>query len=374
MIYGILLITFAYIILIGLLIFGFDKVAPYYLHALNPRTSFSVVIPFRNESENLLRLLNSIDTLVYPKSMFDVILVDDESTDNSIEIIKKFQNKTGFKIRLINNKRHSNSPKKDAITLAIKQSNFDWIVTTDADCMLPKYWLDSFDAFIQHNECELIVAPVTFQPNTSFLSKFQALDMLSLQGATIGGFGINNPFLSNGANLAYQKSLFYDLDGYTGNTNIASGDDVFLLEKALKRNSKQVKYLKCDKAIVTSFPEGTLKSLIAQRVRWAAKTRNYQSIMGKLTGLVVILMNILIITSILLLIFNKITINTLLYVLIIKFSIDFLLLFKSALFFDQKGILRSYFVSFLVYPFFSTYIAIASIFGSYKWKGRTFKQ
>ena len=74
---------------------------------------------------------------------------------------------------------------------------------------LPKYWLDSFDEFIQQTHAICIAAPITYQTNPSFLNRFQALDILSLQGATIGGFGINKPFLCNGANFGYKKERVY---------------------------------------------------------------------------------------------------------------------------------------------------------------------
>ena len=76
----------------------------------------------------------------------------------------------------------------------------------------------------------MIAGAVTYDCNSSFLHQFQQLDMASLQGATIGSFGIDQGFMCNGANLAYTKSLFTALDGFTGNDKIASGDDVFLGE------------------------------------------------------------------------------------------------------------------------------------------------
>lgn len=372
-----IIITLLYLMLIGSFAFGFDKINLFKLEDLPAKTTFSVVIPFRNEAKNLPALLKSINALNYQNTFFEIIFIDDESEDKSVKVIndilKDFKNPQ-LNISIINNKRTSNSPKKDAITTAIEYAKYEWIITTDADCTLPKYWLDSFDEFIQKNDVNCIAAPVSYIEKNSFLNRFQLLDMFSLQGATIGGFGINKPFLSNGANFVYKKDLFLNLNGFEGNTNTASGDDIFLLEKAAKKHPKQLHYLKCKHAIVLTQAQPNLKSLISQRVRWAAKTSHYNNWFGKFTGLIVLLENALIITLLLLTSIGSFNLKTFLYLLIIKFNIDFFLIYKSAVFFNQKGVLRSYIVGFLVYPFFSAYVAFISLFSCYKWKGRTFKK
>ncbi|MEN3323271.1 glycosyltransferase [Mariniflexile soesokkakense] len=368
-----IIITVLYLALIASFVFGFDKVKTFKLEGSTSKTTFSIVISFRNEAENLPALLKSISSLNYPRELFEIIFVDDDSEDDSVEIIKKtLENPSN--ISIIKNKRVSNSPKKDAISTAIKQAKNEWIVTTDADCLLPKYWLDSFDAFIQKKSANCIAAPVTYFNKNSFLNRFQLLDLLSLQGATMGGFGINKPFLCNGANFAYKKSLFIELNGFEGNTNTASGDDIFLLEKAVKKHPKEVHYLKCNYAIVKTHTQPTWETLLAQRIRWAAKTSAYNNWFGKFTGLIVLLNNTLIIVLLALLIAGIFNLKAFLYICIVKFNIDFFLIYKSAVFFNQKSVLKSFIIGFLVYPFFSVYIAFISMFSSYKWKGRTFKK
>ena len=369
----ILIITLLYLLLIGSFVYGFDKVPEFKLEDVPPKTKFSVIIPFRNEADHLTLLLASISRLNYPKSMFEIILVDDESHDNSVDIIQNYALE-GFNISVVQNIRLTNSPKKDAITAAINQSKHNWIITTDADCILPKYWLDVFDSYIQNYNAKLLIAPVTLSHVDSFFKRFQALDVLSLQGVTIGGFGINKPFLCNGANLAYQKDLFNTLKGFEGNSHIASGDDIFLLEKAIKTEKDSVHYIKNKDIIVTTQPEMTFKNLKSQRVRWAAKTSNYNNLFSKLTAIVVLFMNALLVCLPLLYLAQIISLKTLIYSFVIKVLIDFLLLFKSARFFDQGQILPSYFLSSLIYPFFSLYVTFISLFTSYKWKGRAYKK
>ncbi|MEL0455576.1 glycosyltransferase [Flavobacteriaceae bacterium SZ-1-7] len=379
MIFVAIIITVSYLFLIGSFIYGFDKIQPFTLEDVPAKTRFSIIIPFRNEAENLPRLLKSVEALNYPRNHFEIIFVDDASEDSSVEIIENFIAKRPFDcaqsdIKIISNERKKESPKKDAITSGIKKAKNDWIITTDADCILPKYWLDSFDEFIQKTNALCLAAPVTYINENSFLNRFQLLDILSLQGATIGGFGIKKPFLCNGANFAYKKEIFQSLNGFDNNFKIASGDDIFLLEKVAKTYPKRLHYLKCEHSIVKTNAQPGWKTLISQRIRWAAKASAYKNWLGKLTGLTVLLMNILVIAGFTLSIIGVFSLRAWIYIMIIKFNIDFYLIYKSASLFDQKEALRSLIFGFIIYPFFSVYVAFVSLFSKYTWKGRTFKK
>ncbi|WP_204344139.1 glycosyltransferase [Psychroserpens algicola] len=371
----ILLITIAYLFLIGSFVYGFDKISDFKLTDTSPKTKFSVVIPFRNESKNLPQLLASVVALNYPKSLFEILFIDDESTDNSVDLIRTtLSNFDQLDVSVVPNTRTTKSPKKDAITTAIALAKYDWIVTTDADCELPKYWLDTFDNYSHTRQLNMLVAPVTFKAPDSFFQRFQLLDILSLQGATIGSFGIHKPFLCNGANLAYTKDFFYTVNGFEGNTKIASGDDIFLLEKAVKHDTSSVQYIKSSHSIVTTQAQPNFSTLKAQRVRWASKTSSYKNGFGKLTGFIVLLMNALLVCLPLLYVLQIISLKTLMYTFSIKLLIDFLLIFKTARFFNQEQYLASYLFSSLIYPFFSVYIAFASMFKGYKWKDRAYSK
>ncbi|MFA9188551.1 glycosyltransferase [Flavobacterium sp. FBOR7N2.3] len=357
-----------YFVAILFLIYGFTKVKSYDAIGLKPKTTFTIVVPFRNEAENLPVLLESISKINYPMDLFEVILVDDESTD-------KFQNiNSKFQISVIDNIRISNSPKKDAITTAIPFVKTNWIITTDADCVVPENWLLSLDNYIQTHQVAMIAGAVTYNCNNSFLHHFQQLDLASLQGATIGSFGLQKAFMCNGANFAYTKSLFEALNGFEGNDTIASGDDVFLLQKAIQSRSfgtERVHYLKSRNTIVTTKPLDSWKSLFYQRVRWASKTGSYQSNFGKLLGLLVFAGNISLWFVVCGLLFGKENFFLLCILLLIKFIIDSILIYKTNRFLTKNKI-RYLVFSSLLYPFFSVSVALYSLFGKYEWKGRQF--
>lgn len=129
---GFYTILFIYVLFIGAFIYGFGKIKSKNQTNLNPKTSFSIVVPFRNEKENLPQLLRSISLLDYPKELFEVILVDDCSEEKFQILNPKFQTS------VYENIRKTNSPKKDAINTAIAIAKNDWIITTDADCLVTK--------------------------------------------------------------------------------------------------------------------------------------------------------------------------------------------------------------------------------------------
>ncbi len=362
-------ILIIYVVLIGSLFYGFQKMKPFASDEVVPKTSFSIVVPFRNEGEKLPKLLYSISLLNYPKDLFEVILVDDESED---EFRLLDSARSDINVKAIKNIRKSNSPKKDAIETAIEVAKHDWIITTDADCLVQKNWLKTIDAYIQNENKRMIAAGVCYLPESGFLHAFQNLDFLSLQGATIGSFGLHQPFMCNGANFAYEKSFFYTLEGFKGNENCASGDDVFLLQKAILKDKNTVGFCLNNESVVATKSENSWNNLFQQRVRWAAKSTGYSSWFGKLTALIVFGTNITWIAVFGLWLLGSINQNWFVLFIALKFVIDFLLLHKTASFFRTK--LSWFFLASLLYPFFSSAVAIYSLFGDFNWKGRVFRK
>lgn len=363
-----------YVVFILQLILGFDKVKSFVRTDEKPKTTFSIIVPFRNEEKNLPKLLKSISNLNYPKELFEIILVDDFSTDASERVYIKWRMENGLiETTLLENLRLSNSPKKDAISRAIPILKHEWVVTTDADCVVKKDWLRTLDNFIQKNNAEMVVGAVVYKTKNNWFHQFQQLDLLSLQGTTIGSFGIGKPFMCNGANFAYTKKLFNEIGGFGGNNKMASGDDVFLLQKALKNHSDKVQYLKNTDTIVKTKPENDLYKLFMQRVRWASKTTGYSGYYSKSLAVVVLAMNALLVASFGLQVSGFLKWETLLLVFVIKYFVDYLLLLKSNQYLRKNKFIFPL-ASSLVYPFFCSLVGIYSLFGSFSWKGRSFKK
>jgi glycosyltransferase involved in cell wall biosynthesis len=364
------LLILSYCFAIIALIYGFTKVNTIEYTGLTPKTKFSIIVPFRNEAENLPILLESLSKLNYPMELFEVILVDDDSEEEfSIPLSSRAQSRDNIKI--INNIRVSNSPKKDAIVTAMQITNTDWIITTDADCEVNANWLLTLDNYIQLHDVEMIAGAVTYNCDNSFLHHFQQLDLASLQGATIGSFGIDKGFMCNGANFAYTKTFFQQLNGFSGNDGIASGDDVFLLQKAIAKSPGKVHNLKSKNNIVVTKPLNDWKSLFYQRVRWASKTSSYQSRFGKGLGLLVFAGNLSWLFLLVSWILDLTSFQNVLLLFTLKFSVDTVLIYKANQFLTKTKV-QHLILSSLFYPFFSTSVALYSLFGKYEWKGRKF--
>jgi len=375
MIWFLIFLFAAYAMLIISLAFGFTKVDEYKGKDKKDETTFSVIIPFRNEATNLPNLLKSISELNYSKDLVEFIFVDDASSDTSFTIIQSFLPNLNMEVQVIKNERTSNSPKKDAISTAILIAKHNWIITTDADCILPQSWLKKINSFIHEKTPKMVVAPVNYNAKNNLLAQFQLLDFMSMQGTTIGGFGINFPFLCNGANLAYKKDDFVKLNGFEGNNSMASGDDIFLFEKFLEYDKKSVVVLKSKEAVVTTFPQETWKDLINQRTRWAAKTSQLKSIRVQLIGLLVMLLNLFIILSFMSVAFQWDSYPILFLILGLKLIIDLGLFIPTIWFFNnERTFFKWYIISGVLYPFFSVFIIFNALFFKYTWKGRKFKK
>jgi cellulose synthase/poly-beta-1,6-N-acetylglucosamine synthase-like glycosyltransferase len=372
---GIIILTSAYAILITSLIIGFYSVKPFESPDSPPTTNFSILIPFRNEALHLPELIRSISTLNYPKDKFEVILIDDDSDDDSVKIIEDMLWKGGdLNMQILRNKRSTQSPKKDALTTGMETARFEWILTTDADCTLPNTWLSTMDAFIQCYSPKMVIAPVSYDISNTFLGQFQYLDFLSLQSATISGFGLKHPFLCNGANFAYKKTVFHHLQGFEGNSHVASGDDIFLMEKALSIFPDHVHYLKSRNAMVITSSQPSIASLMQQRRRWVAKMSLSGSTFGKMAGLLILLMNVLVLVMVLIMLSGGLRLEKLVWVFGLKLLLDLLHISRFTHGFKMKFPLPSYVLSALLYPIFSVFVAVSSYIVGFKWKERPYKK
>lgn len=350
-----------------------------------PSTKISIIIPARNEERNIKACINSIINQYYPATLFEVLVVDDHSTDNTAAIVSSYQLPN---IKLISLKdfiapNEINSYKKKAIEIAIHQSSGELIITTDADCIAPKNWLQTIAVFYQEKKPDLIVMPVAINCSNKFIEIFQALDFMTLQGIT--GASVHKKFHSmcNGANLAYTKKAFNAVNGFSGIDNIASGDDMLLMHKIFKQDANAVLFLKSKEVIVQTQPVHTIKEFFNQRIRWASKADKYDDkrIFGVLV-LVYLFNVLLIVLPIISLFLNEkhsifdiqySTFKLWLFLLLIKTIIELIFLYPVAKFFDKKKLLWWF---PLMQPLHILYTVIAGWlgkFGSYKWKGRNVK-
>lgn len=368
---------FLYVLVLLLYYYGEKKMPLFSLNEKDSTTTFSVVIPFRNEANNLPDLLETIRHLNYPKSLYEIFLVNDASEDNSVEIITAWINENSLQanVQLIDASRSTISPKKDAISTAVSIASYDWILTTDADCELPGYLLQAYDAFIQEKQPDFVAGPVVYRGNESFLQQYQVLDGLSLQAITMGSFGWKKPILCNGANMAYKRTTFIELNGFSGNNHIASGDDIFMLEKVAQKYPKQVGYLKSNDAIVSTKTQRDWGGVLNQRIRWASKTGKQKSLLPKLIALLVLYTNLIVLVTPIVFITKPLQYGGIAIIaVLIKFSIDYFIIHNCAGVLKVKVPFFHFLVSFCVYPIIFLVVLMGSFLHKYQWKGRSFRR
>ncbi|TDH24042.1 glycosyltransferase [Segetibacter sp. 3557_3] len=356
----------------------FLEVKPFAVNkGIKPTTSFSIIIPARNEEEQIGACLESVLTQNYPPDLYEVIVIDDHSTDRTAEIIVQYQQRH-TNLRLFNLEEllpagKLNSYKKKAIELAIEKAAGDWIVTTDADCKVRPNWLRSFDGFRKERNAVFIAAPVKFTNTGSFISIFQCLDFISLQGITAAS--VNNRFHSmcNGANLAYSKAVFNEAGKFAGIDDIASGDDMLLMHKIFLKHPRQVRFLLSDEVITETLPMPDWTSFLNQRIRWASKAESYEDKRIFWVLVSVYLFNLSLVLLPILALWVPVAIWYWLLLIVCKTIIELRFMLPVARFFNERSMLWWFPV---MQPFHILYTVIAGWlgkFGTYQWKGRTVK-
>ncbi len=335
----------------------------------------SVIVAVRNEEQRIETLINHLLAQHYPETRMEIIIVDDHSTDQTATRVQSF---TDPRVRLLRMTEVDNTTvafKKLALQTAVAASRGSYIVTTDADCRMGKYWLRTIADTILHEKPAMMVMPVEMFRSWRPLALFQSLDFLSLQGITMALFGLKTPALCNGANMAYSKECFEAVGGYAGLTHMASGDDMMLLEKCNRQFPGRVVYLKNKHAIVHTDPEPTVAAFIQQRIRWSGKMHGTGHsgikpvflLVGSLNaGLLLFGLCILLLPET-----NRAAMADMgLLFLLIKTIVELYFLFPVARFFGRTRMLWFFPVAQPVHILYTVVAGLLSFRKTYSWKGR----
>lgn len=340
-----------------------------------PSVLISVIIPARNEAANLPCLLDSLQDQVYSKELFEVIVIDDHSTDETVAVAKKYPFAQCISLKDFIPEGSINSYKKKAIEIGIAHSKGELIVTTDADCYAQPEWLQTIASFYSEYKPELIVMPVSINCSAKPIEIFQALDFMSLQGITAASVYKKVHSMCNGANLAYTRNAFNTVNGFKGIDTIASGDDMLLMHKIALQYPGGIRFLKSQQVIVQTAPVPSIAAFFNQRIRWASKADKYDDKRIFAVLLLVYLLNLLLLLLPLLSVISRQSSVGYSWLLLIaaKTMIELIFLFPVAQFFGKQKLLWLF---PLAQPFHIVYTVVAGWlgkFGSYQWKERKVK-
>jgi len=342
------------------------KAIPIFIPAPTPTIKISVIVPARNEENNIGRLLQALQDQSYPKELFEIIVVDDHSEDDTAGIVGQFPS---FKLLQLK-EDNINSYKKKAIEKGIAAATGELIVTTDADCIPLPNWLATIVSFKQENQSVFIAAPVVIDCNSSLVQIFQSMDFMVLQGITGAAVYKKKLSMCNGANLAYDRQSFYDVNGFSGVDQIASGDDMLLMHKIWKKYPDKVHYLKSKEAIVSTQAEKTWRSFFRQRIRWASKAKSYDDKRIIAVLLVVYFFNL---SFLALLVAGCWFPQCWIYLIglwIGKTIIEFPFFISLANFFNKRWAIPFFFFFQPLHIFYTIISGLFGQFGKYEWKGR----
>jgi len=337
---------------------GIDKTR----HELVPDTKVSVVVACRNEEKSLPLLLDALSHQQYPADLFEVIIVDDNSYDNTSGIAAAFR-----QIKNLQTIKNEGNGKKSALRTGILASDGDLILTTDADCIMGNRWIGSMVSFYREKKADMIIGPVILENKPGFFQGFQQLEFLSLQGVTAGSASSGNPVMCNGANLAFTKEAYLKHSGKLY-WDIPSGDDIFLLHSLKEAKGNRIMWIDRKDAVVTTAPADSLISFLRQRARWLSKAGSYRDRFTQAVAIVTFVT----ISGLLIFpvpgIFYPSFFAVYGVVFLLKSIPDFLILQKVTSLNKNQILLKWFIPAQIIYPFYVGIVTVYSFWGANKWR------
>lgn len=364
-----LLLSALFTAVIVYIIRGWHAVKPPRIKTAGLHTRVTILIAARNEEEKIHLTIEDILAQDYPKALTEIIIADDHSTDRTAEIIRSYSDR-GVKLLQLNEDKPLNSYKKKAIAKAIDMSQGELMVATDADCRMGPKWLSSVVGFYEENDLLMVSSPVSYFEEKTLFERIQTLEFYSLIATGAAFIGNNRASTCNGANLAYRKDTFFEVGGFKGIDDLASGDDELLLQKVAARYPGSIGFLRSYDAVVFTHAKPNLHEFLKQRRRWASKSMKYKD--KKVTALV---------TGLWLFHFSVILnfLGGFIYhpfwatagaQLLLVALLELILQYPVTAFFRRRSLLPLIIISVPLYTLYFFYIGLAGNKGPYEWKGR----
>lgn len=333
------------------------------------KTKVTVMIAARNEENNIRFTIEDLLAQDYPKELTEIIIVDDHSTDSTADIIRSYENQ-GITLLQLKEDQPLNSYKKKAIAKAISLSTGHLMVATDADCRMGAQWLSSVVGYYEDNDLVMISSPVAYFEEHTLFEYMQTLEFAYLIGIGAAFIGNKHASTCNGANLAYRKDVFYEVGGFSGIDNLASGDDELLLQKVAKCFPGRIGFLKNRKAIVYTHAKHTLGSFLKQRRRWASKSTHYKDKSIVALAVSIWLFNLTLLVNFILGFLHVFFFELLVTQLLLKYIFEVAFLLPVTAFLKRTGLVALLILLIPVHVIYFVYIGLIGNSRKYEWKGR----
>jgi len=334
-----------YLLLLIKIFRSLQKIKPFPV-TYNRGTFVSVVVACRNEEKDLPNLLMDLSAQNYPVEEFEVIIVDDNSTDSTFKTATGFT--SGIDLQVVKNLSQG---KKEALKTGIGIAKGNLIITTDADCRMGINWIRSIASFFDETGADMIICPVRIEKTAGFFGKFQELEFLSLQGVTAGTANYGNGTMCNGANLAFKKEAYFkNLENLR--FDIPTGDDVFFLHSLKQKPGSKILWLESSEAIVITSGSSSLREYFNQRKRWLSKSSAYSDTNSILLGIVTFVTILIQISLMIAACLNQIFIPVFLVFFLMKSVPDYLILRNTAYRYERKYLIKWFLPAQIIYAFY----------------------
>jgi len=339
-------VIFVVLVLYSLLLFSFaiciTKLPQKFL-TVSDFASFSIIIPYHNEESRITRLLKSLSHLNYNRNLYEIIFVNDHSTDATTQKILESKLQNCICINSIG------FGKKNAMFEGLKLSKNKYVIFVDADTTVKKDFLQGWNLFIQNNSDKKFFFGNVFLNKNNAFTFFQQLEFAALQATGIASAQLKKAVVGSATNMCVEKDFLKTIFSKI-KFDIPSGDDMFLLFEAKKKDSNVIAWNYLYSASVHTTGEKSFIKFLKQRIRWLGKSKFYNDIATIFTGLLVFLAN----ASIIFPFFLEKFPDVFLFLFFIKVLSEFSLLFVYKIFVYKS--LKINFLSFLpfafLYPFY----------------------
>ncbi len=331
--------------------------------------SVSIIIPARNEEQQIGLLLDDLIRQDYPAGALQVVVVDDCSEDSTVEIVKRYMRQDkSIILRSTTNSQSFYTHKKKAVYEGIMATGSEIIVTTDADCRVYPGWISGM---VKHFApgVDLVAGSVSVEGGGLF-GRFEALEFTGIQAMSSGLMNARFPATCNGANLAYRREAFERAGGFDGVGELVSGDDDLLMQKIADGDASRVVYT-MEKAVTvrTDAASGPVEFL-NQRVRWASKIGRYPSLpaivlLSLIFSLFAVMPVWLILASL-----HVVTFTPLLIVCGLKAGGDMLLAGYGVIKNERPWLMLLFPFAEIVHVPYILGVTVRGFFGTFEWHGR----
>lgn len=358
-----LILSYYYLAILLLLAAGIFKLKRVKNESVQQR--ISVIIAARNEENNIANLLNCLTQQNYPRDRFEVILADDRSTDRTGESVEEFINREE-NIRYVRIVPEEPGGKKRALARGISAARFPILAFTDADCLPPSDWLSEINSYFTEDTDFLAGYSPLIRDKDTLLLQLKNLERLSIYAVMAGGMGWNLGLTCTARNMAYRKTLFEKVNGFSGLEDIPSGDDDLMIQR-MTPCIRKMNFMFSSGSVVPSHDNQSAVAQVNLETRRASKWRLYPLFI-KIGTALIFLYYLSFLLALLITIVGRLSLSSFIVLLSLKVLAELTILIPFLLKIGKGNYLTIYPLAFILHLPYFLFFALKGTFGRYRWK------